>query len=121
MNSPAFSGGGKGIPDAIGPSSRRRRGEPCRCRPGLAQQPYPYPVPQQTYPQYPQPQQYQYPQQGYPQQAYPQQAYPQGYAYPQPGCAQPGYGYPQQGRIGAIIGQLLGNCYTVNHRTAVTQ
>ena len=65
--------------------------------PALAQTPYPYP------------QQYQYPQQ------YPQ-AYPQtGYAYP----GQQGYG--QQNAVGAIIGQLLGNRYSVTDRTAVQQ
>lgn len=61
-----------------------------------------------------------YPPQG---QAYPQQTYPQqGYA--QPGYAQQGYGqqgYGQQGGIAGIIGQLLGNRYQTNDRTAVTQ
>jgi hypothetical protein len=60
---------------------------------------------------------------GYPQayqQPY-QQAYPQGYG--QPGYGQPGYAYPGQGSnvVGDIIGQLLGNRYTVTDRTAVTQ
>ena len=53
--------------------------------------------------QYPYPQQY--PQ--YPQQCYPQQAYP-------------GYGYQQNANpITQIIGQLLGNRYNMNDRTAV--
>jgi hypothetical protein len=60
-----------------------------------------------------------YPQPGY---GYPQQTYPQpGYGYPQQGYGQPGYGYGQQGGIAAIIGQLLGNRYSVNDRTAVQQ
>ena len=59
-------------------------------------QPQPYP---QTYPQYGQP----------------------GYAYPQQGYGQPGYGYGQQRGIEAVIGQLLGNRYSVNDRTAVQQ
>ena len=43
----------------------------------------------------------------YPQQTYPQQAYP-------------GYGHPQQqGGLGAIINQLLGNRYAANDRLAV--
>jgi hypothetical protein len=73
-----------------------------------------YPAPQ-PYPGQPG---YNYPQQGYPQQGYPQQGYPQqGYGYPQQG-----YGYPQQQQgIGGIIGQLLGNRYAVNDRTAITQ
>ena len=87
-------------------------------------QPQPYP---QSYPQ-PAPGQPGY---GY----YPQQTYPQsGYGYPQQGYGQPGYGQPrygqpgygqpsygQQGGIDAIIGQLLGNRYSVNDRTAVSQ
>ena len=48
---------------------------------------------------------------------YPGQAYPQtGYGYPQQG-----YAVPQQGGIAGIIGQLLGNRYAVNDRTAITQ
>jgi hypothetical protein len=96
--------------------------------PAVAQTAYPYSYPQTAYPQpaYPQPG-YAYPQTAYPQQGY---AYPQqGYAYPQQGYAYPqqGYGYPQQygyqnqGTIGSIIGQLLGNRYNVTDRTAVTQ
>ena len=48
--------------------------------------------------------------------AYPPQAYPQGQYYPQQG-----YGYPgqPQGGISQIIGQLLGNRYQANDRTAV--
>jgi hypothetical protein len=67
--------------------------------PALAQTPYPYPYP------------YPYPQQGYgaPQQGYPQQ----GYGQP--------YNYNQGGTVGAIINQLLGNRYTPNDRTAVSQ
>jgi hypothetical protein len=64
-----------------------------------------------------------YPQPTYPQ-AYPQPApgyYPQSGYYPQPGYGQPGYGYDQQGGIGAVIGQLLGNRYNVTDRTAVQQ
>ena len=69
-----------------------------------------YPAP--TYPQ----QQYPYPGQTYPAPGYPQQP---GYGYPQ---QQPGYGYPQQqGGIAGVIGQLLGNRYAVNDRTAITQ
>jgi hypothetical protein len=51
-----------------------------------------------------------------PQQTYPQQTYQQGYAVP-------GYqqGYGQQGGIAGIIGQLLGNRYQANDRTAITQ
>lgn len=60
----------------------------------------------------------------YPQQTYPQ-TYPQpSYSYPQQGYAypNPGYAYPQQqGGIAAIIGQLLGNRYSVTDRQAVTQ
>ena len=63
--------------------------------PAAAQYQQPYP---QTYPQ------------TYPQQTYPQQGYPQQ-----------GYGYPQQGGIGGIINQLLGNRYNVSDRTRVTQ
>ncbi len=63
-----------------------------------AAQYYPQPAPGQPG--------YGYPQQGYPQQGYPQQ----------------GYGYPQQqGGIAGVIGQLLGNRYAVNDRTAITQ
>ena len=48
--------------------------------------------------------------------------YPQQQGYPQqPGYGQPGYGYNQQNNIGQIIGQLLGNRYNVNDRTAVQQ
>lgn len=69
--------------------------------PLAAQYPYPQPYPQQ-YPQ-------QYPQ------AYPQQ-YPQAY----PG--QPyGYGYGNQGAVGQIIDQLLGNRYNVTDRGAVSR
>ena len=72
-----------------------------------------YPAPQATPQPYPGQPGYNYPQQGYPQQGYPQQ----GYGYPQQG-----YGYPQQQQgIGGIIGQLLGNRYAVNDRTAITQ
>ena len=63
---------------------------------------------------YPQPQPYP--------QTYPQPGYGQpGYGHPQQGYGQPGYGYGQQGGIDAIIGQLLGNRYSVNDRTAVQQ
>ena len=55
-----------------------------------------------------------YPQQQYPQQ-YPQ-TYPPGY-YPQ----QQQYGYGNQGGIGGIIDQLLGNRYNVNDRSAVSR
>lgn len=75
--------------------------------------------PQQVYPQSNVPQPYPgQPGYNYPQQTYPGQAYPQtGYGYPQQG-----YGYPQQqGGIAGIIGQLLGNRYQVNDRTAITQ
>ena len=48
---------------------------------------------------------------------YPQQQ--QG--YPQPGYGQPGYGYGNQGGLGQVIGQLLGNQYNVTDRTAVQQ
>src|SRR5215213_775752 len=48
--------------------------------------------------------------------------YPQQQGYPQQGYGQPGYGYnQQQGGLGQIIGQLLGNRYNVNDRTAVQQ
>ncbi|GAA4747793.1 hypothetical protein GCM10023264_11990 [Sphingomonas daechungensis] len=62
----------------------------------------------------------------YPQQAHPQQpVYGQpGYGQPgygQPGYGQPGYGYNQQGDIGSVIGQLLGNRYNVPDRTAIQQ
>ena len=40
---------------------------------------------------------------------------------PQPAPGQPGYGYNQQGDIGSIIGQLLGNRYNVSDRTAIQQ
>ena len=46
---------------------------------------------------------------------YPQQG------YVQQGYGQPGYGYNQQGDIGSIIGQLLGNRYNVTDRTAIQQ
>jgi hypothetical protein len=71
--------------------------------PAVAQTPYPYP--QQPYPQ-PAPGQPGY---GYypPQQGYGQQGY--------------GYGYQDQNGLGAIIGQLLGNRYSVSDRTAVQQ
>ncbi|HET6942897.1 MAG TPA: hypothetical protein VFH89_12115 [Sphingomicrobium sp.] len=74
--------------------------------PAVAQTPYPYPQ-QQPYPQ-PAPGQPGY---GY----YPQQG------YGQPGYGQPGYGYSQQDGLGAIVGQLLGNRYSVTDRTAVQQ
>jgi hypothetical protein len=69
------------------------------------------PAAAQTYPGYPQ----QYPQ-------YQQQI-------PQPYPGQPGYGYQQgyapgygnQGTVGQIINQLLGNRYNVTDRTAVSQ
>jgi hypothetical protein len=65
---------------------------------------YPYP--------YPQPQPYPYPQQTYP---YPQQ-YPQQY----PPQAYPYQGYPQnQGVVGQIIDQLIGNRYGLNDRQAI--
>jgi hypothetical protein len=65
---------------------------------------YPYP--------YPQPQPYPYPQQTYP---YPQQ-YPQQY----PPQAYPYQGYPQnQGVVGQIIDQLIGNRYCLNDRQAI--
>ena len=75
--------------------------------PAAAQYQYQAPVPQPApgqpgYGYYP-------PQQGY-QQGYGQQ----GYGYGQPG-------YSQQGDLGSIIGQLLGNRYNVNDRTAVQQ
>ena len=55
-------------------------------------------------------------------QPYPQPGYgQQGYGYPQQGYGQPGYGYGQQSGIEAVIGQLLGNRYSVNDRTAVQQ
>jgi hypothetical protein len=60
----------------------------------------------------------------YPAPTYPQQQYPYpGQAYPAPGYPQqPGYGYPpQQGGLSGVIGQLLGNRYAVNDRTAITQ
>jgi hypothetical protein len=86
-----------------------------------------YPQPGYPQPNVPQPAPgqpgYGYPQQGYPQQGYPQGAY--GYpqqGYPQQGYPQQGYGYPQQqGGIASIIGQLLGNRYQTNDRTAITQ
>ena len=47
-----------------------------------------------------------------------QQPYP--YPYPHQGYPQQGYGYPQQqGGIGQIINQLLGNRYQTNDRLAV--
>ena len=49
----------------------------------------------------------------------PQQGYQQGYGQPGYGYGQPGYS--QQGDLGSIIGQLLGNRYNVNDRTAVQQ
>lgn len=60
--------------------------------PALAQTPYPYPQPTQP---------------GY------------GYA-PQAGYGQ-GYGYNQQNSLSQIIGQMLGNRYSVSDRTAVQQ
>jgi hypothetical protein len=60
-------------------------------------------------------------------QYYPQpQPYPQPYPAPQypqtyPGYPQQGYGYGQQNPLGQIIGQLLGNRYNVQDRTAVQQ
>ena len=88
--------------------------------PALAQQPYPYQPQPQVYPQYQQVPQYQQ-QYQYPQQAYPQQQYP--YAqHAQPGYGYPGQAYGQQGGIGQIINQMLGNRYnTAPDRTAVTQ
>jgi hypothetical protein len=47
--------------------------------------------------------------------------YPPQQGYPQQGYGQPGYGYNQQNSLGQIIGQLLGNRYNVNDRTAVQQ
>ena len=41
--------------------------------------------------------------------------------YGQPGYGQQGYGYNQQDSLGQIVGQLLGNRYNVNDRTAVQQ
>jgi hypothetical protein len=63
---------------------------------------------------------YQYPQQSYPNQGYAPPGYQQGYAQQgyQQGYGQQGYG--QQG-IAGIIGQLLGNRYQNNDRSAVTQ
>jgi hypothetical protein len=58
----------------------------------------------------------------YPPQGYPQQQQQQGYGVP--GYQQQGYGqqgYGQQGGIAGIIGQLLGNRYQQNDRTAITQ
>jgi hypothetical protein len=79
--------------------------------PAVAQTPYPYGYPQQQ-PAHPQPAPGQ-PGYGY----YPsQQGYQQGYG--QPGY---GYGYQDQNGLGAIIGQLLGNRYSVTDRTAVQQ
>jgi hypothetical protein len=55
----------------------------------------------------------------YPQQPYPQpypQNYPPGYYPPQQQ-----YGYGNQGGIGGIIDQLLGNRYNVNDRSAVSR
>ena len=61
----------------------------------------------------------------YPAPTYPQQQNPYpGQTYPAPGYQQQGYGYPQQqqqGGIAGVIGQLLGNRYAVNDRTAITQ
>ena len=71
-----------------------------------AQTPYPYPYPQQQPPTYPQP-------------APSQPGY--GNYPPQQGYGQPGYGYNQQNSLGQIIGQLLGNRYNVDDRTAVEQ
>ena len=68
-----------------------------------AQTPYPYPYPQQQ-PEYPQP-------------APSQPGY--GNYPPQQGYGQPGYGYNQQNGLGQIIGQLLGNRYNVDDRSAV--
>ena len=72
--------------------------------PAAAQTPYPYASPHQQ-PAYPQP-------------APGQPGY--GY-YQQQGYGQQGYGYNQQDSVGAIIGQLLGNRYTVTDRTKVQQ
>ena len=44
-----------------------------------------------------------------------------GYYPAQPGYGQQGYGYNQQDSLGQIVGQLLGNRYNVNDRTAVQQ
>jgi hypothetical protein len=51
------------------------------------------------------------------------QTYPPQYQqqYPQPYPGQPGYGYNNQGTVGSIINQLLGNRYNVTDRTAVSQ
>ncbi|MFC7537854.1 hypothetical protein ACFQPG_10830 [Sphingomonas sp. GCM10030256] len=64
----------------------------------------------------------------YPQPSYPQPTVPQpypgqpGYNYPGQGYPQQGYAYPQQqGGIAGIIGQLLGNRYQSNDRTAISQ
>ena len=57
----------------------------------------------------------------YPQPTYPQPAPGQPGYNPQAGYGQPAYGYNQQGGLGAVIGQLLGNRYNVNDRTAVQQ
>jgi hypothetical protein len=79
--------------------------------PLVAQTPYPYGYPQQSYPQ----QAY-----GYQQQAYPQQSY----GYQQQGYSQQTYGYGQgyaQNPVGQIIDSLLGNRYNVTDRQAVSQ
>jgi hypothetical protein len=54
----------------------------------------------------------------YPPQPYPQQ-YPQ--TYPPGAYPQQQYGYGNQGGIGGIIDQLLGNRYNVNDRSAVSR
>jgi len=47
--------------------------------------------------------------------------YPAQPGYGQQGYGQPGYGYNQQDGLSQIVGQLLGNRYNVNDRTAVQQ
>ena len=56
-------------------------------------------------------------------QYYPQQPYPQPYpqTYPPGAYPQQQYGYGNQGGIGQIIDQLLGNRYNVNDRSAVSR
>jgi hypothetical protein len=50
-----------------------------------------------------------------------QQQQQQQQGYPNQGYGQPGYGYNQQGGLDQILGQLLGNRYNVNDRTAIQQ
>ena len=71
--------------------------------PAAAQYQYPAPVPQ--------------PAPGQPGYGY----YPAQPGYGQQGYGQPGYGYNQQDGLSQIVGQLLGNRYNVNDRTAVQQ